>query len=226
LIILAVEADRRLTLTLRAAVPTVGLMHITAPCIAAAVVVGAVFGEAAAAAPPTVKTPDGTVVCFFEKPRTPRYVYCDWSNADDIAAEVRLRGQAALVASGGALDPTGVPVLRRGASKRVGRLRCTSRQYGMRCVSLVSLHGFRVGPRIEPQLFVAAKRCRTKPVSAGVFDVRATDVSCKRARRVAHTYYRTHQVRGWECREQRLDQEHFRVRCTRRDAAVRFDHGS
>jgi hypothetical protein len=64
------------------------------------------------------------------------------------------------------------------------------------------------------------------PEGAGVFDVRAGGVSCKRARRVARTYYRTHEVRGWQCRERRLDLEHYRVRCTRRDAVVRFDHGS
>jgi hypothetical protein len=192
----------------------------------AAVAVCAAFGETAAAAPPTIKTPDSKVICFFEKPRTPRYVHCDWSNADDRAVEVRIRGKAELVPGGGALDPSGVPVLRRGASKRVGRLRCTSRRYGMRCVSLVSSYGFRVGPRIRPQLFLAAERCRTKPVSAGVFDVRAAGVSCKRARRVARTFYRTQEVRGWQCRERRLDLELFRVRCTRGDAAVRFDHGS
>jgi len=202
-------------------------MHTTARCIIAAAAVCAVFGETAAAAPPAFKTPDSKVICFFEKPRTPHYVYCDWSNADDVAAEVRIRGKAELVPSGGALDPSGVPVLRRGASKRVGRLRCTSRPYGMRCVSLASANGFRVGAGIRPQLFVAAKRCRTEvPEGAGVFDVRATGVACRRARRVARTYYRSHEVRGWQCRERRLDLEHYRVRCTRRDAAVRFDFGS
>jgi hypothetical protein len=202
-------------------------MHMTARCIAAAIAVCAVLGGTAAAAPPTIKTPDEKVICFFEKPRNPGYVHCEWSTADDVAAEVGIRGKAELVPSGGEIDPTGVPVLRRGASKRVGRLRCTSRPYGMRCVSRVSSNGFRVGPRIEPQLFVAAKRCRTSvPEGAGVFDVRAARVSCKRARRVARTYYRRHEVRDWECRERQLDLEYFRVRCTRGDAVVRFAHGS
>jgi hypothetical protein len=195
--------------------------------MAAAVAVFAVLGANAAAAPPTIKTPDGKVICFFEKPRDPGYVHCEWSTADDVAAEVGIHGKAELVPSGGEIDPTGVPVLRRGASRRVGRLRCTSRRYGMRCSSSVSSHGFRVGPRIKPQLFVAARRCRTSvPEGAGVFDIRATRVPCKRARRVARTYYRTREVTGWQCRERQLDLEHFRVRCTRREAVVRFAHGS
>jgi hypothetical protein len=45
--------------------------------VAAAVVTAcAVSGGTAAAAPPTFKTRDGKVVCFFEKPRAPQYVYC------------------------------------------------------------------------------------------------------------------------------------------------------
>jgi hypothetical protein len=72
----------------------------------------------------------------------------------------------------------------------------------------------------------ASKPCRTKPVSAGVSDVRARGVSCKQARRVARTYYRTHEVPGWQCRERQLDLDYFRARCTRRDAVVRFAYGS
>ena len=205
-----------------------GLMHTTARRIATAMAAAACAASVgtAAAAPPTFRTADGTVVCFFDKPGSPRYVHCDWSDRDDIAAEVRVRGRAKLVPAGGAIDPTGVPVLRRGKTKRAGRLQCSARLYGMRCMSLTSGRGFRVGPRIEPQLFAAGNRCPTRPVSAGVFAVRAKGVPCARARRVARTYYRTREVPGWRCRERQLDLEHFRVRCTRGDALVRFAHGS
>jgi hypothetical protein len=201
-------------------------MHITVRCIAAAVAVCAVLGGTAAAEP-DFKTPDEKVICFFEKPRKPRYVHCNWSTANDEGVEVRVRGKAELVPAGGAISPDGVAVLRRGASKGVGKLRCTSRPYGMRCVSLVTFNGFRVGPGIEPQLFTGTRPCRIKiQEGAGISDVRAKDVSCKRARRVARTYYRTREVQGWECRERRLDLEFFRVRCTRGDALVRFAHGA
>jgi hypothetical protein len=98
--------------------------------------------------PPTVKTPDGEVVCLFEK----RYVHCDWSRADDVAAQVTVRGAARIVPGGGLIRRERVPVLKRGESLRVGRLRCTSTRYGMRCVSLVTGNGFRVGPRIRPEM--------------------------------------------------------------------------
>jgi hypothetical protein len=203
-------------------------MHITARCIAATVALCTALGGTAAAEPPVFKTPDGEVNCFFEKPRKPRYAHCNWSTADDEGVEVSVRGKARMAPAGGHISPEGVPVLRRGASQRAGKLRCTSRRYGMRCVSLVTFNGFRVGPRIQAQLFAGTKPCRTEvPEGAGVSDVRARGVSCKRARRVARGYFRTHEVRGWECRERRLDLEFFRVRCTRDDAAlVRFAHGS
>jgi hypothetical protein len=171
--------------------------------------------------PPTVKTPDSKVICvFFDKS-----VYCDWKRTDDIAAKVRVRGAAKLVASGGLIRPEGVPVLERGESRSVGKLRCTSKRYGMRCVSLVTGNGFRVGPHIRPMLFTGHCGPRTTD-GAGVFDVRARRLACARARRIARTFYRDRDVPGWSCRERQLDLEHFRVRCSRGSKLVRFDHGS
>jgi hypothetical protein len=176
---------------------------------------------ALAGGPPTVKTPDNQVICVFSA----KSVYCDWKRADDVAAEVRVRGVAKVVASGGLIRPEGVPVLERGESRRVGRLRCTSRRYGMRCVSLVTGNGFRVGPRIRPVMFRG--RCGPRTTDgAGVFDVRARRVGCSRARQVARAFYRDREVPGWSCRERQLDLEHFRVRCARGRKVVRFDHGS
>jgi hypothetical protein len=51
-------------------------------------------------------------------------------------------------------------------------------------------------------------------------------VSCRTARRVAQTYYDEHVVAGWRCEERRLDLEAWKVRCTRRDAVVRFGYGA
>jgi hypothetical protein len=177
------------------------------------------------AAPVAVKTPDSKVVCVFSKKL--RNVYCDWKAADDLAAEVRVRGAANVVASGGLIRPEGVPVLGRGESRRVGRLRCTSTRYGMRCVSLVTGNGFRVGPRIQPVLFKGLRRCGPRTTDgAGWFDVRSRHVACRRARRIARTVYRDGALPGWTCRERRLDLEHFRVRCSRGAKLVRFDHGA
>jgi hypothetical protein len=197
---------------------------ITAAAVAAACTVAGGVAQADAG-PPSFKTPDDKVICFFAK----RYAYCDWSRTDDRAAKVRVRGAASLVPSGGALLPDGVPILERGESRRVGRLRCTSKRYGMRCVSLVTGNGFRVGPRMRPVMIDGSKlrRCRTPvPDGAGVFDVRARRVACARARRIARAFYDEREVPGWSCRERRLDLEHFRVRCTRGSRLVRFDHGS
>ena len=206
-----------------ARLPTVDLMftslHITGPALAAALAI-------AGGTPPTVKTPDEHVICFFEK----RSVYCDWRGSDDVAAQVRVRGAAKLVPSGGEILPEGVPVLERGESKRVGKLRCTSKRYGMRCLSLVTGNGFRVGPRIEPVMIDGGKlrRCGPRTTNgAGFFDVRARRVACRRARGIARAFYRDREEpTGWSCRERQLDLELFRVRCTRGPRLVRFAHGS
>jgi len=198
--------------------------HTTAAAFTLACILGGGVAQAGAA-PPSIKTPDDAVICFFAK----RSVYCDWSRAEDRAAKVRVRGAAKLVPSGGVIMPDGVPVLAHGKSRRVGRLRCTSTRYGMRCVSLVTGNGFRVGPRIRPVLIdsVTLRRCGPRTTDgAGVFDVRARRVACPRARRIARAFYREREVPGWTCRERQLDLEHFRVRCTRGAKLVRFDHGS
>jgi len=66
---------------------------------------------------------------------------------------------------------------------------------------------------------------------AGVYDVRAREVRCRRARMVARRAWHDgeHRFGGWRCRERQRGEESFRVRCVKRkqgrEKLVRFDAG-
>jgi hypothetical protein len=173
-----------------------------------------------------VRLPDGSVVCaFYRDADTPSRVFCNWEGADDEGVQLARRGRARIVPSSGTVRDGRGPVLRFGKTKRFGPLACRALRIEMECWSTVTTHGFvvRAGKR-HPDL---ARHCGDLVESgAGVYGVRANRVACGTARRVAGTFYEERAVPGWRCRERRLDLEAFKVRCTRGDALVRFDHGA
>jgi hypothetical protein len=173
-----------------------------------------------------VRLPDDSVACaFYRDADTPSRVFCNWEGADDEGVQLERRGRARVVPSSGTVRDGSGPVLRFGRTKRFGPLACRALRIEMECWSTVTTHGFvvRAGKR-RPDL---ARQCGDLVESgAGVYRVRANRVACEAARRVAGTFYEERAVPGWRCRERRLDLEAFKVRCTRGDALVRFDHGS
>jgi hypothetical protein len=82
------------------------------------------------------------------------------------------------------------------------------------------------------------KRCGDlQRAGAGVYNIRAKGVGCRKARRVARRYYNrwvdsggdtTHRILGFRCRSRRTGIESHRARCSRDRGAdvIRFVYGA
>jgi hypothetical protein len=183
-------------------------------------------GGATSADSVEVRLPDDSVVCAFHRDAdTPSRVLCEWEGSDDERVLLERRGRARIVPSAGTIrDPSG-PVLRYGRTRRFGPLACRALRVTMECWNTETTHGFVARGGRRPDF---ARHCGDLVKrGAGVYDVRANRVACGTARRVARTYYNDERdVAGWRCKERRLDLEAWKVRCTRRDAVVRFGYGA
>jgi hypothetical protein len=181
---------------------------------------GATSGDTA-----EVRLPDDSVVCgFYRDADTPSQVFCDWEGSDDELVLLKRRGRARIVPSTGTIRDGSGPVLRYGRTRRFGPLACRALRVQMECWSTLTTHGVVLRGGRRPDF---ARHCGDLVKrGAGVYDVRANGVACKTARRVARTFYDERDVTGWRCEERRLDLEAWNVRCTRRDALVRFGHGA
>jgi hypothetical protein len=116
----------------------------TAAALAAAVTLAAVPATASASYR-AFRSPTGKLGCaFYSDAETPPAVRCEWSGGNDRAITLGETGKAKRVRiTDTVMDPK-AKALAYGKTTTFRKLRCTSRETGIRCRSTRSGHGFTV----------------------------------------------------------------------------------